>query len=130
MTPEGKVKAAVRKRLEHFGLLHLPDAAATSKPLIEGFFFMPVAGPYSVHGIHDFVGCWRSIFFSMETKAPDNREDGTAAQIGFQDAVARARGFSFIGVRDASAVDRLRELVLELAPDDRWQQLQFGRRAP
>ena len=113
MTPEGRVKKAVRAALEAQGLLPLSAAAATSKPEVEGFFFMPVAGPYSVHGVHDFVGCWRGVFFSIETKAPGNATAATAAQQGFADAAARAGGISFVGVRDASAVDRIKALVYE-----------------
>ncbi len=116
MTPEGRVKKAVRQALESHGLQHLTDAAEPG-PSIEGFFFMPVAGPYSVHGIHDFVGCWRGVFFSIETKAPDSKVDGTPAQIGFHHAASRSRGVSLVGVRDASAVDRIAEIVRRRVPD-------------
>lgn len=111
-TPEGRVKAAVKKRLEHYGLLPVTKAPDHPGP-IEGFFFMPHAGPGSVWGIHDFVGCWRGIFFSLETKAPNNREDATEPQRAFQLATTKAGGISLVGVRDASAVDRLYELVKE-----------------
>lgn len=111
-TPEGRVKAAVKKRLEHYGLLPVTKAPDHPDP-IEGFFFMPHAGPGSVWGIHDFVGCWRGIFFSLETKAPNNREDATEPQRAFQLATIKAGGVSMVGVRDASAVDRLYELVKE-----------------
>ena len=112
-TPEGKVKAAVRKRLEHYGLKSVtkaPDHPDT----IEGFFFMPHAGPGSVHGIHDFIGCWRGIFFSMETKAPNNRQDATEPQRAFYQAVTKSGGLSYIGVRDASVVDELANHIKEI----------------
>lgn len=121
MTPEGKVKAAVRKALEAEGLLHLTSTQKGSAPNIEGFFFMPVAGPYSVHGIHDFVGCWRGVMFSIETKAPDNRDDATEAQWRFQVALTRAGGVSFTGVRDASAVARIRTLIYERSAPPHWR---------
>lgn len=116
MTPEGKVKAAVRKRLEHYGLVALTQIDKAPGTGVEGFFFMPVAGPYSVHGIHDFVGCWRGRFFSIETKAPDNKEDATSAQLDFQRAATLAGGVSLVGVRDASIVDRLAEIIYRNEP--------------
>lgn len=111
-TPEGKVKAAVRKRLEHYGL-HPITKAPDQPGNIEGFFFMPHAGPGSVHGIHDFVGCWRGTFFSLETKAPNNKQDATEPQRAFQQATTKSGGLSFIGVRDASVVDELAALIKE-----------------
>lgn len=107
-TPEAKVKNAVKKRLTEYGLVQLSAVnLQEDQNDLEGFFFMPVAGPYSVHGIHDFVGCWRGIFFSIETKAPDNPEDATPAQERFETAVMRSGGLAFTGVRDAGAVDIL-----------------------
>lgn len=110
-TPEGEVKKAVKKRLADYGLVHLTRVDNEGKESIEGFFFMPVAGPYSVHGIHDFVGCWRGTFFSIETKAPDNPEDHTPAQHRFSVAVSRSGGIAYTGVRDASVVDELAKRV-------------------
>lgn len=110
-TPEGKVKNAVKRRLIEYGLVPLTQAGDI--PSLEGFFFMPVAGPYSVHGIHDFVGCWHGKFWSIETKAPDNPEDHTPAQERFWKAVNMSGGIAFTGVRDASVVDELARRVKE-----------------
>lgn len=110
-TPEGRVKAAVKKRLTEYGLVHLTKVDDSGAGNMEGFFFMPVAGPYSVHGIHDFVGCWQGVFFSIETKAPDNPEDHTPAQLRFKTAVNGSGGLAFTGVRDASVVDELARMV-------------------
>lgn len=112
-TPEGKVKASVKKRLVEYGLAQLSAVQINDVEDLEGFFFMPVAGPYSVHGIHDFVGCWRGVFFSIETKAPDNSEDHTAAQERFLVAVTRSGGIALTGVRDAGAVDRLAQEITD-----------------
>lgn len=109
-TPEGKVKKAVKERLVKYGLRPLTKTEGMQEG-DEGFFFMPVAGPYSVHGIHDFVGCWRGIFFSIETKAPDNAVDHTPAQERFHEAVMKSGGISFTGVRDAGVVDTLAQRV-------------------
>lgn len=111
-TPEAAVKKAVKERLVKYGLRPLGNVNDMQEDL-EGFFFMPVAGPFSVHGIHDFVGCWRGVFFSIETKAPNNPEDHTQAQLRFRVAVCRSGGIAFTGVRDASVVDTIAALVEE-----------------
>lgn len=114
-TPEAKVKKAVKERLTEYGLVHLSRSGEVSESM-EGFFFMPVAGPYSVHGIHDFVGCWHGMFFSIETKAPNNPEDHTAAQERFHIAVRKSGGISFTGARSADVVDALAEWINEHNP--------------
>ena len=38
------------------------------------FFWMPVPTGYGMRGIPDFVGCYRGIFFAIETKAPRGKE--------------------------------------------------------
>lgn len=61
-TPEGKVKNKVKQILKKHGV----------------WYYMPVAGPFSSHGVPDFVGCYNGKFFSVETKAPgkiDNLTD-------------------------------------------------------
>ena len=108
-TPESKVKDQVKKRLIHYKVY--PHTSAEKYHDLVGTFFMPVAGPYSVHGIHDFVGCIGGRYFSIETKSPDNPEDETAAQGNFRVQFTRAGGVCLTGVRDASAVDRLMELM-------------------
>ena len=52
-TPEGKVKDGVKKVLKAHGI----------------WFYMPVAGPFSAHGIPDFVCIWDGRFLAIETKA-------------------------------------------------------------
>ena len=56
MTPEGKVKAQVRKILD-----------AYKSPLV--YYFMPTTGGYGRSGIPDFVGCVYGNFFAIECKA-------------------------------------------------------------
>lgn len=111
-TPEGKVKDAVKKRLIHYGLLPVTKAPDQIGG-INGFFFMPHAGPGSVWGIHDFIGCWLGWFFTLETKAPENKEDATEPQRAFQMATIKSGGISFVGVRDASVVDELYRIIQE-----------------
>ncbi len=64
MTPEGKVKAAVKKLLKERGI----------------WFYMPVQNGMGVVGIPDFVCCWQGKFLAIETKAPGNINNLTANQ--------------------------------------------------
>ena len=70
-TPEGKVKAAVRRELESRGFWR----AGGPKPVdaIAGWYYMPAANGFGVHGIPDFVCSWLGLFFSIETKAPGGK---------------------------------------------------------
>lgn len=112
-TPEGKVKAAVKKALQAEGVHLYADIASgkVSAQNVNGFFYMPVAGPFSVLGIHDFVGCWCGMFFSAETKAPDEPVDATHHQQMFKLSVDAAGGASYIGVRDTSFISDLKARV-------------------
>lgn len=107
MTPEGKVKKAVQKALAAHNIHSFTDIAAERVAGYAGFYYMPVAGPFSVHGVHDFVGCYQGMFFSIETKAPEATEDATVHQERFQRAVNGAGGLSYTGVRDDSVVTQL-----------------------
>jgi len=57
MTPEGKVKASVKKILEAMGAYH----------------FMPTTGGYGRSGVPDIVGCVDGKFFAIECKAANNK---------------------------------------------------------
>jgi hypothetical protein len=63
-TPEGKVKAGVKKILKERGI----------------WYFMPMQNGFGVVGIPDFICCWKGMFFAIETKAPGKRKDTTANQ--------------------------------------------------
>lgn len=107
MTPEGKVKKAVQKALAAHNIHSFTDIAAERVAGYAGFYYMPVAGPFSVHGVHDFVGCYQGMFFSIETKAPEAADDATVHQERFQRAVIGSGGVSYTGVRDDSVVAQL-----------------------
>lgn len=110
-TPEGKVKEAIKKRLAHYRVMPFTQAADNFSA--QGMYWMPVQGQFAVHGVHDFCGVWDGVFFSLETKAPDNKVDATEPQLAFADASHRCGGISLVGVRDASAVDRLFDMIQE-----------------
>lgn len=101
-TPEGRVKDQVRKALHAEGVYPFTDIATGKAKNAVGTYYMPVAGPYSVHGVHDFVGCWSGRFFSIETKAPNNPEDETVHQGYFRVAVDKSGGIALTGVRDGA----------------------------
>lgn len=113
MTPEGKVKEAVKKRLHAYGVFPFTKAAHMDDEEVNGTYWMAVQGRFAVHGVHDFTGVWHGVFWSIETKAPDNPEDETAPQGDFRVAVTKAGGIALTGVRSADAVDRLAELIME-----------------
>lgn len=56
MTPERKVKVAVKKILEQNGV----------------YYFMPATHGYGTSGVPDIVGCWRGKFIAIECKAKGN----------------------------------------------------------
>lgn len=116
-TPEGRVKTSVKRALHAVGVVPFMDAASGKAKEFEGVYYMPVAGPFSVHGVHDFVGCWRGVFFSLETKAEDNPEDETAHQGMFRVAINGAGGIAMSGVRSDKAVDTLRRMIHSRVPN-------------
>jgi hypothetical protein len=64
MTPEGKVKEAVKRALKARGV----------------WFFMPMQNGFGVVGIPDFICCFKGRFLAVETKAPGKRNTTTANQ--------------------------------------------------
>ena len=56
-TPEGKVKARIRRILEINKVYH----------------FMPATGGYGRSGVPDIIGCYRGYFFAIECKAGNKR---------------------------------------------------------
>ena len=61
MTPEGKVKEAVKKVMRKHGV----------------WYFMPMQNGFGVVGIPDFICCIDGLFFTVETKAPGKRDNTT-----------------------------------------------------
>ena len=91
MTPEGKVKAAVKRWLKERGI----------------WFYMPVQNGMGVVGIPDFVCCWAGRFIAIETKAPGKRGSTTANQ-DHQIAAIHQAGGTAVVVDDA---DQLNEVL-------------------
>jgi hypothetical protein len=77
-TPEGKVKAAVAKRLKDMG----------------EYYFMPMQNGFGRVGIPDFVCCWNGRFIGIETKAPGKRANTSANQDREIAAIRAANGLA------------------------------------
>lgn len=84
-TPEGKVKAAVKKVLQARDI----------------WFFMPMQNGFGVVGIPDFICCWRGQFLAIETKAPGKRGSTTANQDRRLEEIREHGGWSLV-VDDAT----------------------------
>jgi Holliday junction resolvase len=77
-TPEGKVKAKVRKILDTYGAYH----------------FMPATGGYGKSGVPDIVGCYHGYFFAIECKAGKGKT--TALQDKNLDAIVATGGVAVV----------------------------------
>lgn len=64
LTPEGRVKAAVKKYLKARGV----------------WFYMPVQNGMGRVGIPDFICCFEGRFYAIETKAPGKKDQTTPNQ--------------------------------------------------
>ncbi len=91
-TPEGKVKAAVRKMLDKLGIYH----------------FMPPGMGLGRSGIPDIIGCYKGRFIAIECKAGKGKT--TALQERELIAICNAGGFTF--VVNETCLDELEERLL------------------
>lgn len=87
-TPEGRVKAAVRKYLQARSI----------------WYYQPVQNGMGVVGIPDFICCWDGRFLAIETKAPGKRNDTTANQDRVIAAINEHGGTAIV-VDDVSQLD-------------------------
>jgi hypothetical protein len=91
MTPEGRVKAAVKKYLSAKGVWH----------------FSPVSNGMGVHGIPDVICCWNGQFLGVECKAPGKRGNVSELQKMQIEAIRAANGIVLI----VDSVEPLKELL-------------------
>ena len=80
MTPEGKVKAAVKKYLLGQGV----------------WFWMPVSNGMGQVGIPDFICCFNGVFIAIETKAPGKLSNVTANQQRVIDEIKAHGGLALV----------------------------------
>lgn len=88
MTPEGRVKEAVRKFLRAKGV----------------WFYQPVQNGMGQVGIPDFICCYRGIFIAIETKAPGKLSGVTANQRRVLDLIKEHGGLALV-VDDVAALE-------------------------
>ena len=93
-TPEGKVKAAVRKLLDRLGIYH----------------FMPPGMGLGRSGIPDIIGCKNGKFIAIECKAGYGK--ATALQERELNAIAAAGGFACLV--NETCLDELEERLVAL----------------
>jgi len=93
-TPEGKVKAAVRKLLDRLGIYH----------------FMPPGMGLGRSGIPDIIGCKNGKFIAIECKAGYGK--ATALQERELNAIAAAGGFACLV--NETCLDELEERLVTL----------------
>ena len=77
MTPEGKIKAAIKKRLN----------------FIKAYYFFPVQMGMGSATL-DCLGCWRGRFFGIEAKAPGKKP--TARQLVTMEQIRQAGGTVYV----------------------------------
>jgi Holliday junction resolvase len=85
-TPEGAVKAKVKKELDELGAYH----------------FAPPANGYGRMGVPDIVGCYRGYFFAIECKA--GRGKPTELQLLELERIREAGGIAIV-VNEANLED-------------------------
>jgi len=77
-TPEGKVKAAVKKLLDQHNI----------------YYFMPATGGYGRSGVPDFICCVKGNFVAVETKA--GKAKPTALQMREMERIKNSGGLAFV----------------------------------
>jgi hypothetical protein len=80
MTPEGKVKADVKKFLKSVGC----------------WYFLPVSNGMGQVGIPDFICCFQGRFVAIETKAPGKLSNTTANQDRVISEIKAAGGLAIV----------------------------------
>jgi hypothetical protein len=88
MTPEGKVKEAVKKVMRKHGV----------------WYFMPMQNGFGVVGIPDFICCIDGLFFTVETKAPGKRDNTTPNQQRVMREILEHGGYAIVA-DDAKQVE-------------------------
>lgn len=85
-TPEGRVKNVIRRVLEENGFARV----GTGDYFHKRFYFMPIGGPYSQHGVADYILCGGGRFGALEAKAGYGKQ--TELQKDFERQVQSAGG--------------------------------------
>lgn len=117
MTPEGKLKKKVKEYLKSR----------------DAYYYMPVQNGMGVVGIPDLVGCYKGLFFGIETKAPVMKPrskekrwaKATPNQQRQLEAITKAGGFADV-VDDLSQVEDMFAAMDALLALIDYDQSAFG----
>ena len=96
LTPEGKVKNAIKKVLKEQGI----------------WYYMPVQNGMGVVGIPDFICCAVGKFIAIEAKAPGKADMLTANQKRVRDQLLDAAGWHLV-VDDVDYLKAMLEIILK-----------------
>ncbi len=100
MTPEGRVKKNIKRRLDKY------ESSV--------YYHMPVPSGFGAPSL-DFVGCCRGHFFAIEAKAPG--KDPSSRQEGTREDMMAAGGKVFVIDDDDSGDPRI---VYPIEPLELW----------
>ena len=89
-TPEGKVKAKVKKLLKQYDV----------------YYFMPMQNGLGVHGIPDIIACCNGFFLGIETKAPGKLKNLSPNQKLQLSLIADAKGGTFVTDGDLTELEK------------------------
>jgi Holliday junction resolvase len=93
-TPEGKVKARVKKILDGYKVYH----------------FSPNMAGYGRSGVPDIIGCHDGYFLAIECKAGTNKP--TALQLRELERISTAGGYAF--VINESNIEVLEDVLIKI----------------
>lgn len=103
MTPEGKVKHAVKKLLKSYD--------------DQVWYFIPVSAGYGVHGVPDIIACVCGQFVAIECKATAKQKP-TQRQQFVLSSIAQAGGSAL--VINIDNVDFLKRVIDGVLKDAGW----------
>ncbi len=102
MTPEGKVKKAVKEYLKSIG----------------AWYYMPVTNGMGRVGCPDILVCYKGLFMAFETKAPGKIKNVTANQQREITDIQRVHGLALV-VDDVEQVkDAIYDKIIEAGISD------------
>ncbi len=102
MTPEGKVKKAVKSYLQSIG----------------AWYYMPVSNGMGRVGCPDILVCYKGLFMAFETKAPGKIKNVTPNQARELDGIQRVNGLALV-VDDVQQVkDAINDKIIETGISD------------
>ena len=102
MTPEGKVKKAVKEYLKSIG----------------AWYYMPVTNGMGRVGCPDILVCYKGLFMAFETKAPGKIKNVTPNQEREITDIQRANGLALV-VDDVQQVkDAINDKIIEAGISD------------